>query len=73
MKKRFLAVLLCAIMALSFGACGNSNTDDTQQDNDKNVKHRQLLYQCAHIIASLSKADYTAVFKYCKLFVDFFR
>lgn len=30
MKKRLLAVLLCAVMALSVAACGDSNTDDTQ-------------------------------------------
>ena len=38
MKKRFLAVLLCAVMALSFGACGDSNADDTQKDSGKEVK-----------------------------------
>ena len=38
MKKRFLAVLLCAVMALSLVACGDSNSNDTQKDNDKNVK-----------------------------------
>ena len=37
MKKRLLAVLLCAVMALSLGACGDSNTDDTQKDNGKEV------------------------------------
>ena len=36
MKKRFLSVLLCAVMALSFVACGDSNTDDTQ-NNGKEV------------------------------------
>ncbi len=35
MKKRLLAVLLCAVMALSLGACGDSNTDDTQKSNVK--------------------------------------
>lgn len=42
MKKRLLAVLLCAIMTLSLGACGDSNTDDTQKDNDKNVKQPSI-------------------------------
>lgn len=34
MKKRLLAVLLCAVMALSLGACGDSNTDDTEKDKE---------------------------------------
>lgn len=42
MKKRFLAVLLCAVMALSLGACGDSNSNDTQKDNDKNVKQPSI-------------------------------
>lgn len=36
MKKRLLALLLSAVMALSVGACGNSNAGDTEKDN--NVK-----------------------------------
>ena len=32
MKKRFLAVLLCAVMALSLGACGDSGTGDTNKN-----------------------------------------
>ena len=35
MKKRFLAVLLSAVMALSLGACGDSNSDNTQNNNVK--------------------------------------
>lgn len=42
MKKRLLAVLLCAVMALSLGACGDSNTDDTQKDNDKEVSQPSI-------------------------------
>lgn len=42
MKKRLLAVLLCAVMALSFGACSNGNTNDTQKDNDKEVKQPSI-------------------------------
>ena len=38
MKKRFLAVLLCAVMALSLGACGDSGTGDT----NKNVKQPSI-------------------------------
>lgn len=38
MKKRLLAVLLCAAMTLTFGACGNANTNDTEKDNNKEVK-----------------------------------
>ena len=37
MKKRLLAVLLCAVMTLTFGACGNSNTNDTEKNNGKEV------------------------------------
>ena len=40
MKKRFLAVLLCAVMALSLGACGDSNKDDTNKNN--NVKQPSI-------------------------------
>lgn len=40
MKKRLIAVLLCAVMALSLGACGDSNTDDTQNSN--NVKQPSI-------------------------------
>lgn len=35
MKKRLLAVLLCAVMALSMVACGDSKTDDTQNEGTK--------------------------------------
>lgn len=42
MKKRLLAVLLCAVMALSFGACGNSNTDDTQKNDYEGVKQPSI-------------------------------
>lgn len=42
MKKRVLAVLLSAVMALSLGACGDSNTDDTEKDNNKNVKQPSI-------------------------------
>ena len=38
MKKRLLAVLLSAVMALSLGACGDSNSGDTQKENNKEVK-----------------------------------
>ena len=38
MKKRLLAVLLCAVMALSLGACGDSDKDNTEKGNDKDVK-----------------------------------
>ena len=34
MKKRLLAIILCATMAFSFCACGDSNTDDTEKNND---------------------------------------
>ena len=37
MKRRLLAILLCAVMALSLGACGDSNTDDTQSNKQENV------------------------------------
>ena len=36
MKKRLLAVLLSAVMALSLGACGDGNTGDTEKENNKN-------------------------------------
>lgn len=42
MKKRLLAVLLCAVMTLSFGACGGGNTDNTQSGGDKNVKQPSI-------------------------------
>lgn len=42
MKKRLLAALMCVVLVLSLGACGNSNTDDTQKDNDKNVKQPSI-------------------------------
>ncbi|MBQ3559540.1 MAG: FKBP-type peptidyl-prolyl cis-trans isomerase [Agathobacter sp.] len=42
MKKRLLAVLLCAVMALSLGACGDSNKDDTQKDSNKDVKQPSI-------------------------------
>jgi FKBP-type peptidyl-prolyl cis-trans isomerase (trigger factor) len=42
MKKRLLATLLCAVMALSLGACGDSNTDDTQKGNDTDVKQPSI-------------------------------
>ncbi len=42
MKKRLLAVLLCAVMTLSLGACGDSNTDDTQNGNDKEVEQPSI-------------------------------
>ena len=34
MKKRLLAIILCATMAFSFCACGDSNSDDTEKNND---------------------------------------
>lgn len=37
MKKRLLAVLLSAVMALTLGACGDSNTDNTQDAGSKEV------------------------------------
>ena len=40
MKKRLMAIVLSAIMALSLGACGDSNTDDTQKGN--NVKQPSI-------------------------------
>ena len=40
MKRRLLAVLLCAVMALSLGACGDSNTNDTQKN--ENVKQPSI-------------------------------
>jgi len=42
MKRRLLAVLLCAVMALSLGACGDSNKDDTQKDSNKDVKQPSI-------------------------------
>lgn len=42
MKKRLLAVLLCAAMALSFGACGNSNSNDTENGNNAEVKQPSI-------------------------------
>lgn len=42
MKKRLLAVLLCAVMALSLGACGDSDKDDTQKDSNKDVKQPSI-------------------------------
>ena len=42
MKKRILAVLLSAVMALSLGACGDSNNGDTEKDNGKDVKQPSI-------------------------------
>lgn len=42
MKKKLLAVVLCAAMVLSLGACGNANNGDTQKDNNKNVKQPSI-------------------------------
>lgn len=41
MKKRLLAVLLCAVMALFLAACGDSDTDDTQ-NSEKEVKQPSI-------------------------------
>ena len=41
MKKRLLAVLLCAVMALSLGACGDSNKNESS-NGDKNVKQPSI-------------------------------
>lgn len=41
MKKRLLAVLLCAVMALSLSACGDSNGGNSQ-NSDKNVKQPSI-------------------------------
>lgn len=59
MKKRLLAVLLCAVMTLSLGACGDSNTDDTQKDNDKNVKQPSITELAEYKdFSAILKGDY---------------
>ena len=42
MKKRILAVLLSAIMILTLGACGNSNNNDTEKNNGKDVQQPSI-------------------------------
>lgn len=42
MKKRLLAVLLSAVMALSLGACGDSGQSNPGKDNDKDVKQPSI-------------------------------
>lgn len=51
MKKRLLSILLCIVVALSVCACGDSNTEDTQNDSQSEKEE---------VTASVSKlADYS--------------
>lgn len=64
MKKRLLAVLLSVVMALSLGACGDSNGDDTNKDVKQPSISKMADYKdIASILEEVAKENEEAYFK----------
>lgn len=59
MKKRLLAVLLSAVMALSLGACGDSGEENSEKENNKEVKQPSVTTLAEYKdFASILTGDY---------------